>query len=80
MRGLLTTVVTLGLLAPPMAMAGGERPSGDKPSGKIVLDQWDAAYLQGGRAGFVHSNAEEFERDGHKLIRFTMELRLKVKR
>lgn len=73
MRGLLTPVVLLAFVAPPLA-------AGQKPAPTIVLDRWDAAYLQGGRAGFVHTIAEEFERDGHKLIRTTVELRLKLKR
>ena len=73
MRALLLTLVTFGLLAPTGV-------AGEKPAGKVVLDLWDAAYLQGGRAGYVHTFAEEFERDGHKLLRTTIELRLKVKR
>src|ERR1700704_5328375 len=73
MRVLLASLVAFGLLAP----AGV---AGEKPVGKVVLDLWDAAYLQGGRAGHVHTFVEEFERDGEKLLRTTVELRLKVKR
>src|SRR5206468_8297298 len=54
--------------------------AGEKLAGKVLLDVWDAAYLQGGRAGHVHTFAEEFERDGQKLIRTTVELRLRIKR
>jgi transglutaminase-like putative cysteine protease len=45
-----------------------------------VLDLWDAAYLQGGRAGYVHIFAEELGPEGAKLLRTTMELRLTLKR
>jgi hypothetical protein len=73
MRGLLASVVAFGFLASP-AIAG------DKQAGKIVLDLWDAAYLQGGRAGYVHTFVEEFERNDHRLLRTTVELRLRIKR
>src|SRR6266700_5311600 len=73
MRVLLASLVALGLFAP----AGL---AGETPVGKVVLDLWDAAYLQGGRAGHVHTFVEEFERDGEKPLRTTVELRLKVKR
>jgi hypothetical protein len=73
MRRLLTTVVALGLFAPAVA-------AGDKVAAKVVLEHWEAAYLEGGRAGFVHTIAEKYERDGVKLVRTTVELRLKVKR
>src|SRR5438132_11118243 len=72
-RGLLASFVAIGLLAPPVL-------AGDAPAGKVVLDLWDAAYLQGGRAGHVHTFVEEFERDGARLLRTTIEFRLKVKR
>jgi len=73
MRVLLASLVVVGMFAP----AGI---AGETPVGKVVLDLWDAAYLQGGRAGHVHTFVEEFERDGEKLLRTTVELRLKVKR
>src|SRR5258707_1201668 len=53
---------------------------GDEPQPKLVLDLWDAAYLQGVRAGYVHTCVHEFEKDPVKLLRTTMELRLTVKR
>src|ERR1700693_3041217 len=73
MRGLIYSIVALGFLAPPVF-------GGDKQPGKVVLEYWDAAYLQGGRAGYAHIFVEEFERDAHKLLRTTVELRLKIKR
>src|SRR5262245_55587466 len=52
--------------------------AGDK--GKVVLDLWESAYLGDGKAGYVHTLAKEYEVDGTKLIRTTVELRLTVKR
>jgi transglutaminase-like putative cysteine protease len=80
MRELFTTLVTLSLLAPPALAQPASAPAGDKPASKTLFDHWDAAFLQGGRAGYVHTFAEKFERDGHELIRTTVELRLRVKR
>ena len=48
--------------------------------GKILLDTWDAAYLGDGKAGYVHTIAQEIDQDGKKLIRTTVEMRLTVKR
>jgi transglutaminase-like putative cysteine protease len=70
-RLFLPTIVILGL--GPVCFAG-------EPQPKLVLDLWDAAYLEGVRAGFVHTYVHEFEKDGVKLLRATMELRLTVKR
>src|SRR6516225_12476714 len=72
MRGLPAFLVVLSLAIPASA--------GEKTGGKIVLDLWDAAYLEGGRAGYVHTFTEEFDKGDHKLLRTTVELRLKVKR
>ncbi len=74
MRGLLASLLTLGLWAAPVTAGGVPAP------GKLVLDQWDAAYLQGGRAGHVRTYTTEVEQDGEKRLRTTVELRLTVKR
>src|SRR5688500_7419806 len=47
---------------------------------KVLLDLWDVAYIQGNRAGYVHTFVHEHEKDGTKLLRATVELRLTVKR
>src|SRR5262245_38213778 len=72
--GLLGLLV-LHLPAPAVQPAG-------QPRGKIVLEHWDAAYLQGGRAGYVRTVVEELEDRAkeQKLYRTTMTLKLKVKR
>src|SRR5437016_2337158 len=46
---------------------------------KLVLDLWDAAYIQGGRAGYVHTSVHEINKEGTKILRATTELRLTVK-
>lgn len=48
--------------------------------GKIVQDLWDVAYLQGGRAGYVHTIVREFDRDGAKVYTAIQALNLTVKR
>jgi hypothetical protein len=48
--------------------------------GKVVHETWEAAYLNGGKAGFVHTIVREVDRDGQKLFHATTELDLSVKR
>ncbi len=69
---------TFALLFALFVSAGAR--AADKAQSKVVLDLWDAAYLQGARAGHVHTIVQEFERNGAKLLRATAELRLTVKR
>ncbi|MCI0381008.1 MAG: transglutaminase family protein [Gemmataceae bacterium] len=47
---------------------------------KLLWEAWDAAYLQGNRAGHVHTFVEEVKRDGNMQIRASIELRLTLKR
>ncbi len=54
--------------------------SADSLKGQVVHDLWDTAYLQGSKAGYVHTAVREFERDGVKLYHTTVQLKLKVKR
>jgi hypothetical protein len=48
--------------------------------GKIVEDLWEVAYLQGGRAGYVHTVVRESEMNGVKVHTTTVALSLTVKR
>jgi hypothetical protein len=50
------------------------------PKGKLVEDIWDAAYLQNGRAGFVHTTVTEFDQNGDKVYRTNVSLHLTVRR
>ena len=68
----LLSLVILGLSINP-SFAGG-------PAAKIVLDQWEVAYLGEGKAGYVHTIAKEIDLDGQKVVHTTVELRLTVKR
>ena len=82
MRRLLAAILVLGLFASPwhlLALRAQTR-AGEKPARKIILDRWEAAYLQSGRAGHVHTYSEQFEHDGQKLIRTNVEWRLQIKR
>lgn len=51
-----------------------------EPQGKLIHDWWDAAFLEGGRAGFIHTTVHEFQRDGQKVLRTTVDLHLTLKR
>jgi hypothetical protein len=47
---------------------------------KLVEETWDAAYLEGGKAGTVHITTDEIEQDGHKLLRTSLNFYLRVKK
>src|SRR5207248_4578320 len=49
-------------------------------AGKLALETWDAAYLQGAKAGYVHTTVREINDGDKKILRMRMELRLTVKR
>ena len=48
--------------------------------GRLVQDTWNAAYLGGAKAGYVHTSVREIEQDGKKLFRTLTELQLTVMR
>lgn len=51
------------------------------PTGKIVKDIWDAAYLDGHRAGYVHLKVEEMPLpNGQKYLRAAQEMNISVRR
>ena len=51
-----------------------------QPAGKLVSETWDAAYLEGARAGYVHTTTREFMVGGDKVLRTVQELKLSVRR
>jgi len=55
------------------------RAGADQPKGRLLLDHWYAAYLNGAKAGFVHTTVREFG-SGTKILRTVNELDLRVKR
>jgi len=51
------------------------------PQGKLIEDHWDAAFLEGGRCGYFHSQIRELPgKDGGKLYESKLEMRLILKR
>src|SRR5262249_50069893 len=48
--------------------------------GKLVLETWDACYLEGNRAGFVRTATYEMTQGSQKFLRTTVELQITVKR
>ena len=72
MRPIILALVFIGFAAPAV--------TAEEPQPKLTLDLWDAAYVQGARAGYVHTFVQEFDKEGTKLLRAAMELRLTVRR
>jgi Transglutaminase-like superfamily len=50
------------------------------PAPKVLLDLWDAAYLDGAKMGYQHLTVEQMERDGQKIFRTTKLMHLTLKR
>ncbi len=50
------------------------------PAGKLVRESWDAAFLDGEKAGHYHTEVREFQREGQTILRVTRTLRLTIKR
>lgn len=51
------------------------------PQGKLISDSWDAAFLEGGRCGYFHSQVREIAgKDGGKLFESRLEMHLILKR
>jgi hypothetical protein len=51
-----------------------------EPQGSIIKESWDAAFLNDGKAGYVHTTTRTVDHDGRKVLRTTLELDLTVKR
>ena len=47
---------------------------------KTVVDFWDVIYLEGGKAGAVHTTVVEADSRGQKILRTTVDMQLIVKR
>jgi hypothetical protein len=52
----------------------------EAPAPKVVLDVWEAAYLEGAKAGYCHTTVQEVEYDGGKAFRTTQLMSLTIKR
>jgi hypothetical protein len=61
----------------PVGLAGASEPQAAK---NVVSETWDAAYLQGVKAGWVHTTVRKTTRDGRELLLTSMELNLAVRR
>src|SRR5262249_48712994 len=56
----------LGLFLLCSAMLQAQAPKQAEPSAKTLQELWDAAYIDGTRAGYIHTKIAEIERDGQK--------------
>src|SRR5204862_6123282 len=54
-------------------------PAGE-PAGKLVQEFWDAAFLNGEKAGYYHTTVTESKRGNQTVLKVARELRLSVKR
>lgn len=54
--------------------------SAAEPTGKLVAEHWDAAFLNGQKAGHFHTTVVESNRNGQTVLRVTRELQLTVRR
>lgn len=51
-----------------------------EPAPKLIQETWDAAFLDGQRAGYVRTATEEIERDQQKVLRTTITLEMVLRR
>jgi len=51
-----------------------------EPRGRIIEDIWNVAYLQGAKAGSVHTVVREIEQAGKKILRTTTALKMTLRR
>jgi hypothetical protein len=72
-RYFLCGVVALLVVAPARARQ-------EAPAPKLILDVWDAVYLDGAKMGYQHTTVEQIERDGQKIFHSTRHMRLTIKR
>jgi hypothetical protein len=63
------------LLVSPV-QAGQQAPA----AAKVVLDEWDAVYLDGAKMGYQRTTVEQRERDGQKIFHTTRFMQLTLKR
>src|SRR5947209_2784973 len=54
--------------------------SAGEPGVKLVREYWDAAFLNGEKAGHFHTTVTETKRGDQRVLKVTRELRLSVKR
>jgi hypothetical protein len=69
----------LGISLATLLLAVGRLNAG-QPPGKLIDDNWEVAFLQGSRAGFIHTQVWETIKNGHKLYSTLVRLHLTVKR
>lgn len=52
----------------------------DEPKGKLLQETWDAAYLDGVKAGYFHSTLHEIDRPDGTVHRYAQKMHLTVRR
>jgi hypothetical protein len=62
------------------ALVPAQAPKPTDPAGKIVREIWDAAYIDGTRAGYINTRVTEVEKDGQKQFLTTIALDMTLRR
>jgi hypothetical protein len=52
----------------------------EAPAPKVVLDVWDAVYIEGAKSGHAHTTVQEIDHDGQKAYRTNLLLKFSIKR
>ena len=52
----------------------------DEPAGKLLSETWDAAFLEGTKAGYIHTSVRELDLDGQTVHRVHRQMELTLKR
>lgn len=71
MRFFSISAVVLGLLTPIVHA---------QPAGKLLQETWDAAYLDGVKAGYFHTTQHEIKRGDQTVHRFSQKMHLTIRR
>src|SRR5262249_3086163 len=75
-----TVIAFLGLFVLAGIIDSAEPARKAEPASKLIRDLWDAAYLDGARAGYIHTSVREIDRDGKKLYKANVSLDLTLRR
>lgn len=80
MRKYLVSCLILILVGSPAFAQPKSKLAVEAPKDAIVFDNWEIAYLEGNKAGFIHTVVREATQDGGKVFKTHTELSLTLKR
>src|SRR5947209_5743949 len=80
MRKYLVSCLTLIVIGSPAFAQPKSKLAPETAKDAVVLDSWEVAYLEGNKAGFIHTVVRELMQEGGKVFKTHTELNLTVKR